>query len=53
MLAESEGPDQTACDCADAQSNLGIRCPRMLKDMFSHGAVQIDKKFNIVGWKMP
>ena len=28
-------------DCADAQSDLGFRCPHMPKDTFSHGATQI------------
>ena len=29
-------------DCADAQSNLGLRCPHMFEDKFSHGGA-IDK----------
>ena len=31
--ADSEGPDQ----CADAQADLGLRCPHMPKYMFSRG----------------
>ena len=25
-------------DCADAQADLGLRCPQMPEDTFSHGA---------------
>ena len=32
------GQRRTWSDCADAQSDLGLRCPHMPKDMFSHGA---------------
>ena len=28
-------------DCADAQSDLGLRCPRMLEDTFPYGAAHI------------
>ena len=28
-------------DCADAQADLGLRCPHMLEDMFSHGTVRL------------
>ena len=28
-------------DCADAQADLGLRCPHMPEDMFSHGAAHI------------
>ena len=35
LLAGSEGPDQTG------QADLGIHCPHMPEDMFSHGAVHI------------
>ena len=27
-------------DCADAQAGLGLRCPHMPEDTFSHGTVQ-------------
>ena len=27
-------------DCADAQADLGLRCPHMLEDTFSHGVTQ-------------
>ena len=30
-------------DCADAQSDLGLHCPRMPEDTFSHGAAHIEK----------
>ena len=38
VLAESEGPDQTA---QNAQAELGLRCLHMTKDTFSHGAAHI------------
>ena len=28
-------------DIADVQADLGFRCPHMLEDTFSHGAVQM------------
>ena len=28
-------------DCADAQADLGLRCPHMPEDMFSHGTVRL------------
>ena len=28
-------------DCADAQSDLGLSCPHMAEDTFSHGAAQL------------
>ena len=37
LLADSEGPDQTA----DAQVDLGLHCPHKPKDMFSHRVVHI------------
>ena len=39
LLADSEGPDQTA----EMQTDLGLRCPHMLEDTFSHGAVHVEK----------
>ena len=36
MLAESEDPDQT-----DAKADLGLRCPHMPEDKFSHGASKL------------
>ena len=29
-------------DCANAQSDLGLRCPHMPEDTFSHGAAKIN-----------
>ena len=40
LLADSEGPDQTAL----AQSDLGLRCPHMPEDMFSQGTAHIINK---------
>ena len=37
LLADSEGPDQAV----DVQAELGLRCPHMPKDTFSHGAAQV------------
>ena len=28
-------------DCADAQSDLGLRCPHMTEDKFPHGAAPL------------
>ena len=32
------GQRRSESDCADAQADLGIRCPHMPEDRFSHGA---------------
>ena len=37
LLADSEGPDQTA----KAQSDLGLRCPHMPEDTVSHGVARM------------
>ena len=36
LLIDSEGPDQTV------QADLGLCCPHMPEDMFSHGMAQYD-----------
>ena len=36
LLVDSEGP---GVEGTDAQADLGLRCPHMFEDMFSHGAV--------------
>ena len=43
LLADSEGPDQT---CADAQADLGLRCPHMPEDTVSHGVAQMKATYN-------
>ena len=35
------GQQRPRSDCADAQSDLGLRCPHMLEDSFLHGAAHI------------
>ena len=35
-------------DCADAQTDLGIRCPHMLEDSFSHGVPHMNTFFSII-----
>ena len=37
MFADSEGPDQTA----HPRSDLGLRCPHMPEETFSHGVAYI------------
>ena len=32
-------------DCADAQADLGLRCPHMPKDMFTHGAIHTGEQW--------
>ena len=34
------GQRRPRSDCADAQSDLGLRCPHMPEDTFPYGAVQ-------------
>ena len=41
------GRQRSWSDCADAQGDLGLRCPFMPEDMFTHGAVHILKNLNI------
>ena len=38
LLADSEVPNH----CADAQTDLGLHCPHMLEDTFSHGVTQMN-----------
>ena len=40
LLVDNECPGQTV----DAQADLGLCCPHMHKEMFSHGAAQMDLK---------
>ena len=45
------GQERPRSDCADAQSDLGLRCLQMREDMFPHGAVHllwIWKEFGIL-----
>ena len=35
------GQARPLLDCADAQADLGLCCPHMLEDTFSHGAAHI------------
>ena len=35
------GQRRPISDCADAQSDLGLRCPHMPEDMFSHDAAHL------------
>ena len=42
-LASSVGPDQTAWIILDMQAYLGLHCPHMLEDTFSHGIVHMVK----------
>ena len=39
-------------DCMDVQSDLGLHCPHMLKDRFSHGAAHLASKFLMVPFCM-
>ena len=48
LLADGDGPDE----CADAQADLGFRCPHMPEDMFSHGTDQIYCVLKINLWDM-
>ena len=39
------GQGRLRSDCADAQSDLGLRCPHMPDDTFSHGAALMTLSF--------
>ena len=49
IVSNNSADSMTWYDCADAQDDLGLRCPHMPEDLFSHGAACLDLEEYRVG----